>query len=79
MRINNNPIALTALNAFQRNNNAIDATIRHLSTGLRINSAADDAAGLAISENFRAQLKGIDRPFTTLRTEYHSFRRQKER
>ncbi len=61
MKVNTNMSALAAFNAFTRSNTAIDATIRHISTGLRINSAADDAAGLAISENLRAQQVGLDR------------------
>ncbi|MBQ3759194.1 MAG: flagellin, partial [Synergistaceae bacterium] len=61
MRIGSNLSALTAFNALTRSNNAINKTIQQLSTGLRINSAADDAAGLAISENFRAQSAGIER------------------
>lgn len=61
MRIGSNLSALTAFNSLTRVNNQIDKTIQQLSTGLRINSAADDAAGLAISENLRAQSAGIDR------------------
>ena len=61
MRINTNMSALAAFNAFTRSNAAIDATMRNISTGLRINSAADDASGLAISENLRAQALGLDR------------------
>ena len=61
MRISNNLSALTAFNSLTRVNNQIDKTIQQLSTGLRINSAADDAAGLAVSENLRAQLSGLDR------------------
>jgi flagellin len=41
-------------------NNDFNQSISRLSTGLRINSAADDPAGLIISESFRAQLTGID-------------------
>jgi flagellin len=42
-------------------NAALQKSIQRLSTGLRINSAADDAAGLAISEKMRAQIRGLDR------------------
>ena len=41
--------------------NALQKSIAKLSSGLRINSAADDAAGLAISEKMRAQVRGLDR------------------
>ena len=47
--------------AVSRTNNALQKSIQKLSTGLRINSAADDAAGLAISEKMRAQIRGLDR------------------
>ena len=39
---------------------ALDVTIRRLSSGLRINSAADDAAGLAISQRLEARIRGLD-------------------
>ena len=61
MRISNNLSALTAFNSLTRVNNQIDKTIQQLSTGLRINSAADDAAGFAISEKMRSQISGLDR------------------
>ncbi|GHS85926.1 hypothetical protein AGMMS49957_03040 [Synergistales bacterium] len=60
MRINHNIPALYALNALNDTNNQLQKTIRNLSTGLRINMAADDAAGLAISEKMRAQIRGLD-------------------
>ena len=61
MRINNNIPALTAFNALTANTNSLQKVIKQVSTGLRINSAADDAAGLAISENMRAQSSGLER------------------
>lgn len=42
-----------------RNEDALATSVRRLSTGLRINSARDDAAGLAISERFTSQIKGF--------------------
>jgi flagellin len=60
MRINTNIAALTSYNALNTTNRALTKSIERLSTGLRINSAADDAAGLAISEKMRAQFKGLD-------------------
>lgn len=50
MRIANNLPALTAFKALDGTNSELQKTITKLSTGLRINSASDDAAGFAISE-----------------------------
>lgn len=61
MVVNHNIPALISYNAVTRTNNALQKSIQKLSTGLRINSAADDAAGLAISEKMRAQIRGLDR------------------
>ncbi|MDR1049355.1 MAG: flagellin, partial [Synergistaceae bacterium] len=60
MRINHNLSALSSYNALTRTDASLEKTLRKLSTGLRINSAADDAAGLAISEKMRAQIRGLD-------------------
>lgn len=60
MRVYHNVPALFAYNAVSSTNNAMQKSIQKLSTGLRINSAADDAAGLAISEKMRAQVRGLD-------------------
>ena len=59
--VNHNIPALSAFNAVTKTGNALQKSIQKLSTGLRINSAADDAAGLAISEKMRAQVRGLDR------------------
>jgi flagellin len=53
--------SLQAYNALTATNSALQKSINKLSTGLRINGAADDAAGLAISEKMRAQINGLDR------------------
>ena len=60
MRILSNIPALQSYNALSQTNSALQKSINRLSTGLRINSAADDAAGLAISEKMRAQIRGLD-------------------
>jgi len=60
MRINTNIMALNAQNMLTGNQNAVQKSINKLSSGLRINSAADDAAGLAISEKMRSQIRGLD-------------------
>jgi len=59
MRINTNIMALNANNMLSRNQGGVESSIRRLSSGLRINSAADDASGLAISEKMRSQIRGL--------------------
>jgi flagellin len=59
MIINHNFIALTTLNKLRVNNKKDSVHMERLSSGLRINKAADDAAGLAISEKMRAQIRGL--------------------
>lgn len=60
MRINHNIAALNTSRALNTNNTASSKNIEKLSSGLRINRAGDDAAGLAISEKMRNQIKGLD-------------------
>lgn len=60
MRINNNIMAINTHRQYSINNENMAATTKKLSSGYRINSAADDAAGLAISEKMRAQIRGLD-------------------
>ncbi len=59
-RINTNTLAMNALRNLGETGKATSIAMTRLSTGLRINSAADDPAGLQISEGFRTQLKSID-------------------
>jgi len=59
-RINTNISAMNALRNVGQANASFNQSITRLSSGLRINSAADDPAGLIISESFRAQLNGLD-------------------
>src|SRR5574343_652682 len=58
--INTNIKSLVSQNALNRNSRALAAAMEQLSTGKRINSAADDAAGLAISSRMSSQIKGLD-------------------
>jgi flagellin len=58
--INTNVKALAAQNAMTVNNRAMSKTMEQLSTGRRINTAADDAAGLAISNKMTSQIRGLD-------------------
>jgi len=60
MRINHNIAALNTYRQLGSANNAQMSSMEKLSSGLRINKAGDDAAGLAISEKMRAQIKGLD-------------------
>ena len=58
--INTNIGATITANALAKNERAMNTAMERLSTGSRINSAADDAAGLAISQRLNAQVKGLD-------------------
>jgi flagellin len=58
-RINTNIAAMGALRNLGMNSTMFNKSITRLSTGMRINSAADDPAGLIVSENFRAQISGV--------------------
>jgi len=60
MIINHNLAAMNTYRQYSTNNNAASKSLEKLSSGLRINSAADDAAGLAISEKMRSQIRGLD-------------------
>ena len=58
--INTNMSANIAANAMTRNERSMGATMERLSTGLRINSAKDDAAGLAITSKMTSQINGLN-------------------
>lgn len=58
--INTNIAALIAQRALSKTSNDMSTALQRLSTGLRINSAKDDAAGLAISERATSQLRGLN-------------------
>ena len=60
MRIQNNIMAMNAHRSLGLNNNATSKSLEKLSSGFKINRAGDDAAGLAISEKMRAQIKGLE-------------------
>ena len=59
MRINNNIMAMNTHRQYAANNNNVAKATEKLSSGFRINKAGDDAAGLAISEKMRAQIRGL--------------------
>jgi flagellin len=60
MRINHNVTALNTHRQLTGNTAMANKSLERLSSGLRINRAGDDAAGLAISEKMRAQVRGLD-------------------
>lgn len=60
MRINHNIASLNTYRQLTGNQAATNKNIEKLSSGLRINRAGDDAAGLAISEKMRSQVRGLD-------------------
>ncbi|PTQ50978.1 MAG: Flagellin protein FlaA [Brockia lithotrophica] len=60
MRIYHNISAINAHRMYMANNEAVSKSLEKLSSGLRINRAGDDAAGLAISEKMRGQIRGLN-------------------
>ena len=64
MVINHNMNAANALRNSAANQTAASKSMEKLSSGLRINRAGDDAAGLSISEQMRAQIRGLEQAYT---------------
>ncbi|MNW38010.1 Flagellar filament 33 kDa core protein [compost metagenome] len=60
MIINSNYVALNAFRKTEKQAASLEKNIKHLASGSRINMASDDAAGLAISENMKAQIRGLN-------------------
>ena len=60
LRINTNISSLQAQRALEKNTLSTQSSFEKLSSGLRINKAADDAAGLAVSETLNAKIRGLD-------------------
>ncbi len=61
MRINHNINSMITQTSLQSANRSMGKSLEKLSTGLRVNRASDDAAGLAVSERLRGQIKGMGR------------------
>ncbi|NLB63861.1 MAG: flagellin, partial [Fibrobacter sp.] len=61
MRINDNISSMITQTSLYQADSAMGKSLEKLSTGLRVNRASDDAAGLAVSERLRAQVRGMDR------------------
>lgn len=60
MVVRTNTMAMNAYRQLGVNNTAVGKSLEKLSSGFRINRAADDASGLAISEKMKAQIKGLE-------------------
>ena len=58
--VNTNVGALAAQASMVKNNKALETAVERLSSGLRINSASDDAAGMAISNRLESQINGLN-------------------
>lgn len=61
MKINHNLSAIIANNQLLKSENRVAASVQRLSSGLKINVAADDPAGMAISQKMRTQIRGLSR------------------
>ena len=60
MVVKNNMSALSTLNILNKNTKALSKSLQKVSSGMKINSAADDASGYAISERMRVQIRSLD-------------------
>ena len=60
MVVKNNMSAVSTLNTLNKNSAALSSSLKKVSSGMKINSAADDASGYAISERMRVQIRGLD-------------------
>jgi len=60
MVVKNNMSAIATLNTLNRNSSALTSSLAKVSSGMKINSAADDASGYAISERMRVQIRSLD-------------------
>ena len=58
LRINTNIASLNAARTLNKSTSSLNKSLERLSSGLRINRAADDAAGLAVAEGFSSQVRG---------------------
>ena len=60
MVVKNNMSAISTLNTLNKNSSALAKSLAKVSSGMKINSAADDASGYAISERMRVQIRSLD-------------------
>ena len=59
LRVNNNISALNSRRMLNKNNRDLSVRLERLSSGLRVNRASDDAAGLSVREGMRAEISGL--------------------
>ncbi|MBO5651680.1 MAG: flagellin, partial [Selenomonas sp.] len=60
MVVKNNKEATNALNTLNKNESDLRSSLQKVSSGMKINSAADDASGYSISEKMRVRIRGLD-------------------
>src|SRR5574344_1671357 len=60
MVVKNNMSAISTLNTLNKNSSALAKSLQKVSSGMKINGAADDASGYAISERMRVQIRSLD-------------------
>ena len=60
MVVKNNMSAVNTLNTLNKNQSALSQSLQKVSSGMKINSAGDDASGMAISERMRVQVRSLD-------------------
>jgi flagellin len=60
LRVNNNIMAINARRSIDRSMGTVNRQLERLSSGLRVNRAADDASGLVVSEGMRGELSGLN-------------------
>ncbi len=60
MTVMNNSSAMMALGELNKNNKALSKSLKKVASGMKINSAMDDASGYAISERMRVQIRSLD-------------------
>ena len=68
MKVKNNTSATSTLNVLGRNQTELSKQLARLSSGMRINGAADDASSYAISERMRAQIRGVTQDLKNTQT-----------
>ncbi|MFC2637981.1 MAG: flagellin [Mitsuokella sp.] len=68
MIIKNNMPAKNTLNQLDKNDKALAKSLKKVASGMKINSAADDASGYAISEKMRVQIQGLDQDYDNTQT-----------
>ncbi|MBP5183445.1 MAG: flagellin, partial [Lentisphaeria bacterium] len=68
MVVKNNMSAVNTLNTLNKNCNALTKSLQKVSSGMKVNSAADDASGYAISEKMRIQIRSLESQEQTIKS-----------